>query len=72
MSLPQRRVFHSVPAPGGKGWVVEEQGKILAHHPTQAASEADAISRGHAEFKAGGLGQAVLHGADGRIREERT
>jgi hypothetical protein len=65
-----RRVYHSVPAKAG--WKVESGGKTVSSHRTQAASEKAAIAAGHKAEKQGGLGQAVLHKADGTIREERT
>lgn len=66
----KRDVFHSVP--NGERWAVEKGGKVISNHRTQAASEAAAIKAGHRAQDAGGLGQAVLHKSDGRIREERT
>lgn len=68
--MAKRQVFHSVPK--GNGWAVEQSGKVVSNHRTQAASEAAAIKAGHRAQDAGGLGQAVLHKGDGRIREERT
>jgi hypothetical protein len=68
--MARRQVFHSVPK--GNGWAVEQSGKVMSNHRTQAASEAAAIKAGHRAHDGGGLGQAVLHKSDGRIREERT
>ena len=65
-----RRVFHSVPTENG--WKVESKGRTISNHRTQAASEAKAVVLGHKAQNAGGLGQAVLHKSNGRIREERT
>jgi Uncharacterized protein conserved in bacteria (DUF2188) len=65
-----RKVFHSVPT--NNGWKVESKGQSVSNHRTQAASEQAAIKAGHKAQDAGGLGQAVLHKANGRIREERT
>ncbi len=65
-----RKVYHSVPTKDG--WVVKQGGKTVSNHRTQAASEKAAVSRGHQAQNSGGLGQAVLHKADGKIREERT
>ena len=41
-------------------------------HDSQRESEEAAIEAGRAAYDGGGLGQAVLHEADGEIREERT
>ena len=65
-----RKVFHSVPT--DSGWKVESKGRTISTHRTQAAAEHAAIKAGHKAQNAGGLGQAVLHKANGRIREERT
>jgi hypothetical protein len=65
-----RKVFHSVPT--DSGWKVESKGRTISTHRTQAASEQAAIKAGHKARNTGGLGQAVLHKANGRIREERT
>lgn len=69
---PKRQVYHSVPNPDGKGWVVEHSGKVVSRHRKQETAERAAVRAGHAAEKAGGLGQAVLHKMDGTIREERT
>jgi hypothetical protein len=66
-----RKVFHSSPN-GDKGWKVTSGGKAVSQHRTQQASEKAAIKAGHQAQDKGGLGQAVLHKADGTIREERT
>ncbi|WP_082654051.1 DUF2188 domain-containing protein [Bradyrhizobium pachyrhizi] len=68
--MAKRQVFHSVPK--GNGWAVEQNGKVISNHRTQAASEAAAVKAGHRAQDQGGLGQAVMHKADGTIREERT
>jgi len=68
--MTKRKVFHSVP--NGNGWAVEQSGRVISNHRTQANAEAAAIKAGHRAQDAGGLGQAVLHKSDGRIREERT
>jgi hypothetical protein len=68
--MADRKVFHSVPK--GDTWKVESSGKTVSNHRTQAASEKAAVAAGHKAQNAGGLGQAVLHKADGKIREERT
>jgi hypothetical protein len=65
-----RKVFHSVPTK--TGWKVEIKGRTISTHRTQAGAEKAAIKAGHKARKRGGLGQAVLHKANGRIREERT
>lgn len=69
---PTRDVFHSTPNPDGKGWVVEKSGEVISRHRTQENAERAAVKAGNAAEAAGGLGQAVLHKADGKIREERT
>ncbi|OPY99252.1 hypothetical protein A5906_26355 [Bradyrhizobium sacchari] len=68
--MSKRQVFHSVPK--GDGWAVEQSGKVISNHRTQAASESAAIKAGHRAQDNGGLGQAVLHKSNGQIREERT
>ena len=65
-----RKVFHSVPT--NSGWKVESKGRTISTHRTQVAAEKAAIKAGHKVRNKGGLGQAVLHKANGRIREERT
>jgi hypothetical protein len=65
-----RKVFHSVPT--DTGWKVESKGRTISTHRTQAAAESAAIKAGHKAQNKGGTGQAVLHKANGRIREERT
>ena len=65
-----RKVYHSVPTE--TGWKVEHKGRTVSNHRTQAASEAAAVTLGHQAENKGGLGQAVLHKTNGRIREERT
>jgi len=65
-----RKVFHSVPT--NSGWKVESKGRTISTHRTQVAAEKAAIKAGHKAQDKGGLGQAVLHKANGRIREERT
>ena len=69
---PTRDVFDLVPNPKGEGWVVENQGTVVSKHRKQATAEAAAIKAGHKAEDSGGLGQAVLHKADGTICEERT
>jgi Uncharacterized protein conserved in bacteria (DUF2188) len=66
----KRKVFHSVPTK--TGWKVESNQRTISTHRTQAASEKAAIRAGHKAQDAGGMGQAVLHKENGRIREERT
>jgi ATP-dependent DNA ligase len=51
---------------------VTKGGQTISNHNTQKASETAAIKAGHRAKNEGGLGQAVLHKADGGIREERT
>jgi hypothetical protein len=69
---PKREVFHSVPNPDGKGWVVKTKGEVVSKHRKQETSEKAAVKAGHRAEDAGGLGQAVLHKKDGTVREERT
>jgi hypothetical protein len=66
----KRKIYHSVPTK--TGWKVESKHRKISNHRTQAASEKAAIRAGHRVRDAGGLGQAVLHKKNGRIREERT
>ena len=68
--MAPRKVYHSTPS--GTGWKVTQSGKTVSNHKTQAAAEAAAIAAGRAAQNDGGKGQAVLHKADGTIREERT
>jgi hypothetical protein len=65
-----RKVFHSVPTDGG--WAVKSKGRTISNHRKQKASEAAAISLGHKAENNGGLGRAVLHKSNNRIREERS
>lgn len=69
---PTRDVYHSVPSASGKGWDVKHKGEVVSHHRKQATSERAAVKAGHKAEDAGRLGQAVLHRANGTIREERT
>ena len=69
---PPREVFHSVPKPDGAGWVVESKGEVVSNHRFQRTAEKAAVKAGHAAEDNGGLGQAILHKSDGKIREERT
>jgi Uncharacterized protein conserved in bacteria (DUF2188) len=68
--MAKRQVFHSSPAK--TGWKVTQSGKTISTHDTQKAAEAAAVSAGRAAEAGGGTGQAILHKADGTIREERT
>ena len=65
-----RKVYHSVPT--SSGWKVESGGRTVSNHRTQSASEDAATAAGRRAEAKGGLGQAVLHKSNGRIREERT
>jgi hypothetical protein len=65
-----RKVYHSVPTKDG--WAVKQSGKTVSNHNTQKASEAAAAAAGRRAEKQGGLGQAVLHRADGVIKTEWT
>jgi hypothetical protein len=68
--MKMRRVFHS--SNTKKGWVVTSEGKVVEGFNTQAEAEAEAMRLGKKAEEDGGLGQAVLHKADGEIEEERT
>ena len=70
MARQTRKVFHSVQRKGE--WKVTFSNKALATHDTQARAEKDAKDRARSAYDAGGLGQAVLHRADGSIRTEHT
>ena len=65
-----RKVFHSVPT--NSGWKVETGGRTVSNHRTQSASEDAATAAARRAEAKGGLGQAVLHKSNGRLREERT
>jgi hypothetical protein len=66
----KRQVFRSQRTRGG--WQVRKDKTAVSTHETQKESEAAATKRARAAYESGGLGQAVLHKADGTIREERT
>jgi hypothetical protein len=66
----QRKVYHS--SNTKEGWKVTHEGKALSGHSSQEEAEAEAIRLGKKAQEDSGLGQAVLHKADGEIREERT
>lgn len=68
--MAKRSVFHSVPSKDG--WRVTQSKETVSVHKTQKEAEAAATAAGRAAEQAGGKGQAVLHKADGTIREERT
>jgi Uncharacterized protein conserved in bacteria (DUF2188) len=70
MAKQTRKVFHS--SMTKNGWVVTEGGETVSRHSNQKANEAAAIAAGRKAHEDGGLGQAVLHKANGEIREERT
>ena len=70
MAKQSRNVFHSVSRKGE--WVVTLNNRSVAAHATQAESEKDAKDRARQAYSGGGLGQAVLHRADGSIRTEHT
>jgi tartrate dehydratase beta subunit/fumarate hydratase class I family protein len=65
-----RKVYHS--GPSDTGWKVTSAGRTISTHRTQRASEAAATAAGRKAEAKGGLGQAVLHKLNGRIREERS
>jgi hypothetical protein len=68
MAKQARKVFHSVSRKGE--WTVTLSNRAVAKHGTQA--DKDAKDRARAAYEGGGLGQAVLHRADGSIRTEHT
>jgi hypothetical protein len=70
MAKLTRKVFHSVSRSGE--WKVTLSNRAVASHVTQADSEKDARDRARRIYEEGGLGQAVLHRADGSIRTEHT
>ena len=70
MTSRKRVVFNS--SLTKDGWMVTSGGEPLSNHETQKESEAAAIAAARQVYKDGGLGQAVLHKANGMIREERT
>lgn len=65
-----RKVYHS--SPSDNGWKVTSGGRTISNHRTQNAAEDVATAAGRRAESNGGLGQAVLHKSNGRIREERT
>jgi hypothetical protein len=65
-----RHVFHSVNRKGS--WTVTRSNRAVSTHETQAESEREARRLARSAFEDGGLGQAVLHRADGEIRTEHT
>ena len=66
----ERQVFHS--SHTKEGWVVTHIGATVSRHESQDEAEQAAIAAGHAAHESGKNAQAVLHKADGVIREERT
>lgn len=70
MAKRSRQVFHSVSRKGE--WKVTLSNRPVASHATQADAESDARKRARTAYENGGLGQAVLHRADGSIRTEHT
>ena len=67
---PKRVVFNS--SLTKDGWMVTTGGEPVSNHETQKEAEAAAIAAAKNVYKDGGLGQAVLHKANGMIRQERT
>ena len=68
--MAKRQVFHSVKRKGV--WTVTRSNKAVSTHPTQVESESEAKRLARAAYAGGGLGQAVMHRADGEIRTEHT
>lgn len=66
----ERQVFHS--SRTKEGWVVTHNGATVSRHNSQEEAEEAAIAARHAAHESGKNAQAVLHKADGVIREERT
>lgn len=63
-------VFHSIRT--RHGWKVSEGCELISSHPSQRECEAAAVERARAARAGGGIGRAVLHTRDGKIRAERT
>ncbi len=68
--MAERKVSHS--SHTKDGWKVTRNGLALSDHDSQGDAEAEALRLGRKAPGDVGLGQAVLHKADGEIREERT
>ena len=70
MPKQSRKVFHSVSRKGQ--WTVTLSNKAVGSFDTQLQAENDAKTKARSAYEGGGLGQAVLHRADGSIRTEHT
>jgi len=66
----ERKVFNS--SLTKDGWMVTTGGKQLSNHETQKEAEPVATAAVGKAYQDSRLGQAVLHKANGEIREERT
>jgi hypothetical protein len=71
MADETRAVFHSTHTKQD-GWVVTQEGRIVSRHENQKLAETAARKAGRKAYEKGGVGQAVLHKKDGRIRQDRT
>lgn len=68
--MPTDRLrMHVQPRPDGR-WEVHREGAGRASFVTD--SQSDAISRAAASARSSGHAQVVIHGRDGRVRDERT
>jgi hypothetical protein len=68
--MAKRQVFHS--SNTKEGWVVTFEGKVVGGLKDQRKPKPRQCGLARKAETDGGLGQAVLHKADGEIKEERT
>jgi hypothetical protein len=61
-----------VVSPNKGAWVVNSGGSRLGDFPTQAAARDWARGKARQDLAGGQDAQVVVHGRDGRIKEERT
>ena len=66
-----REVYHSSHTKEF-GWHVVKDGEVVSTHATQKDAEAAAKQAGRRAYEKCGLGQAVLHKANGTIKTEHT
>jgi hypothetical protein len=62
-----RKEVHTVPNPGGNGWVNEVNGRVVSHHHRQET----AIEQGR-QIAINGEAEHVIHRRDGRIRDSNS
>lgn len=67
--MPQRLRMHVQPRQDGR-WEVHHEGTSRARFVTD--TQADAISRARSMARDAGNSQVVIHGRDGKIRDEQT